>query len=45
MPYFEVLDVDFVKGPCDANLAFCLCLSNAKMKTRERNEEGLLICL
>ena len=36
----------FVKRPCDAILMFCSCVLDAKMKTCEETEAGLLIkCL
>ena len=44
--YVEVLHVGFVKRSCDANLGFCSCVLDARMKTCERTEAGLLIkCL
>ena len=46
VPYFEVLHVGFVKRPCDANLVFCSCVLDARIKTCEKTEAGLLIkCL
>ena len=33
VPYFEVLHVGFIKRPCDANLVFCSCVLDARMKT------------
>ena len=36
-PYFEVLHVGFVKRPCDANLVFCSCVLDARMKPCEKN--------
>ena len=45
-PYFDVLHVGFVKRPCDAILMFCSCVLDARMKTCEETEAGLLIkCL
>ena len=41
--YFEVLHVGFVKKPCDANLVFCSCVLDARTKTCEKTEAGLLI--
>ena len=43
VPYFDVLHVGFVKRPCDANLVFCSCVFNARIKTCEKTEAGLLI--
>ena len=43
VPYFDVLHVGFVKRPCDANLVFCSCVLNARIKTCEKTEAGLLI--
>ena len=46
VPYFEVLHLGFIKRPCDANLVFCSCVLDARMKTCEKTEAGLLIkCL
>ena len=46
VPYFEVLQVCFVKKPCDANLVFCSCVLDAREKTCEKTEADLLIkCL
>ena len=46
VPYFELLHVSFVKRPCDANLVLCSCVLNARTKTCEKREAGLLIkCL
>ena len=43
---FEVLHVGFVKRPCDANLVFCSCVLDARMKTCDKTEGDLLIkCL
>ena len=43
---FELLHVGFVKRPCHANLVFCSCVLDARMKTCEKTEAGLLIkCL
>ena len=33
VPYFEVLHVGFIKRPRDANLVFCPCVLDARMKT------------
>ena len=45
-PYFEVLHVGFVKRPCNANLVFCSCVLDARMKTSDKSDTGLLIkCL
>ena len=33
LPYIEVLHVDHMKRPCDVNLVFCSCASDARMKT------------
>ena len=41
--YFEVLHVCFVKRLCDANLVFCSCPLDARMKTCEKTGEYLLI--
>ena len=44
--YFEVLHLGFIKRLCDANLVFCSCVLDARMKTCEKTEAGLLIkCL
>ena len=43
VPCFEVLHVSFVKTPCDANLVFCSCALDARIKTCEKTEAGLLI--
>ena len=32
VPYFEVLHVGFIKGPCDANLVFCSCVLDARTR-------------
>ena len=46
VPYSEVLHIGFIKRPCDANLVFCSCVLDAKMKTCEKTEGALLIkCL
>ena len=42
VPYFEVLHVGFIKRPCDANLVFCSCVLDARMKTCEKTEGALL---
>ena len=42
VPYFEVLNVGFIKGPCDANLVFCSSVLDARMKTCEKTEGALL---
>ena len=43
VPYFEVLHVGSVKGPYDANLVFCSCLLDARMKICKKTEGDLLI--
>ena len=40
--YFEVLHLGFIKRPCDANLVFCSCVLDARMKTCEKTEGALL---
>ena len=46
VPHLEVLHVGFVKRPYDANLVFCSCVSDARMKTCEKTEGDLPIqCL
>ena len=35
VPYFDVLHAGFIKRPGDANLVFCLCVLDARMKTRK----------
>ena len=40
--YFEVLHLGFVKRPCDANLVFCSCVLDARIKTCEKTEGALL---
>ena len=42
VPYFEVLHLGFIKRPCDANLVFCSCVLDARMKTCEKTEGALL---
>ena len=42
VPYFEVLHLGFVKRSCDANLVFCSCVLDARMKTCEKTEGALL---
>ena len=45
VPYFKVLQVGFVKRSCDANVVFCSHVLDARMKTCEKNEGGLLIIM
>ena len=42
-PYFEVLHDGFAKRPCDADLVFCACLLDARIKACKKTEAGLLI--
>ena len=36
VPYFEVLHLGFIKRPYDANLVFCSCVLDTRMKTCEK---------
>ena len=45
VPYFKVLQVGFVKRSCDANIVFCSHVLEARMKTCEKTEGGLLIIM
>ena len=42
MPYFEVLQDDFIKIPCDADLVFCSGILDLRTKTFEKTEGDLL---
>ena len=43
---FEVLHVGFVKRPCGANIVYCSCVLDARMKTCDKTEGDLVIkCL
>ena len=42
VPYFEILHLGFIKRPCDANLVFCSCVLDVRMKTCEKTEGDLL---
>ena len=46
LPYIQVLHVSHMKRPCDANLVFCSCVSDARMKASEKTEGDLRVkCL
>ena len=42
VPYFEVLHLGFIKRPYDANLVFCSCVLDTRMKTCEKTGGALL---
>ena len=42
VPYLEVLHVGFDKRPWDANLVFCSCILDARMKTCEKTGDLLI---
>ena len=42
VPYFEVLQDDFVKGPCDGDLVFCSWVLDVRTSAFEKTEEDLL---